>query len=70
MSQILDAIRKAIDKGAKSRYRIWKDTGISESHLSKLMRGERGLSIEAAERLAEYLNLEITIRPKRREKEK
>ena len=68
MSQILDAIREAIETGDKTRYRIWKDTGISESHLSKLMRGERGLSIEALERLAEYLNLEITICPKRRKK--
>jgi transcriptional regulator with XRE-family HTH domain len=69
MSKILDAIREAIEKGDTSRYRIWKDLGLSESHLSKLMRGERGLSIEAAERLAEYLNLEITIRPKMRKKE-
>jgi len=69
MSHILDAIREAIEKGDKSRYRIWKDLGISESHLSKLMRGERGLSIEAAERLAAYLDLEITIRPKKRKEQ-
>jgi transcriptional regulator with XRE-family HTH domain len=69
MSKILDAIREAIEKGDTSRYRIWKDLGLSESHLSKLMRGDRGLSIEAAERLAEYLNLEISIRPKKRKKE-
>jgi plasmid maintenance system antidote protein VapI len=69
MSKILDAIREAIDKGDTSRYRIWKDLGISQGHLSKLMRGDRGLSIEAAERLVEYLNLEITIRQKKRKKE-
>ena len=68
MSKILDAIREAITTGDKSRYRIWKDTGISESHLSKLMRGERGLSIEAVERLAEYLDLEIVIRKRKRSK--
>jgi len=66
MSKILDEIRDAIEKGDTTRYRISKDLGISESHLSKLMRGERGLSIEAAERLAVYLNLEITIRPQQR----
>ena len=68
MSQILDAIREAIETGDKTRYRIWKDTGISESQLSKLMRGKRGLSIEALERLAEYLNLEIVIRKRKRSK--
>ena len=68
MSQILDAIREAIETGDKTRYRIWKDTGISESQLSKLMRGKRGLSIEALERLAEYLDLEIVIRKRKRSK--
>ena len=68
MSNILDAIREAIETGDKTRYRIWKDTGISESQLSKLMRGKRGLSIEALERLAEYLNLEIVIRKRKRSK--
>lgn len=64
MAQILDDVRKAIQASAKSRYRIWKETGISQPQLSKLMRGERGLSIEALERLAECLGLEIVIRPK------
>jgi len=69
MSKILDTIRQAIEAGSKTRYRIWQETGISQSQLSKLMRGKRGLSIEALERLAEYLNLEISIRPKKRKKE-
>jgi len=68
MSQILDAIREAIEASGKTRYRIWKDTGISESQLSKLMRGKRGLSIEALERLAEYLDLEVVIRKRKRSK--
>jgi transcriptional regulator with XRE-family HTH domain len=68
MSQILDAIREEMDASGKTRYRIWKDTGISESQLSKLMRGKRGLSIEALERLAEYLDLEVVIRKRKRSK--
>ena len=68
MAPILDDIRKAIKASGKSRYRIWKDTGISEGQLSELMAGTKGLSIEALERLAEYLGLEIIIRPKRRRK--
>ena len=68
MTRILDAICEAIEASDKTRYRIAKDTGISQAHLSRLMSGERGLSIDTLERLADYLGLEIVIRPKRRRK--
>ncbi|MCK6454933.1 MAG: hypothetical protein L6Q92_00175 [Phycisphaerae bacterium] len=38
----------------------------AESALSRLVSGERGLSIEAAEKLALALDLEIIIRPAKR----
>ena len=68
MAQVLDEIRVAIKASGKTRYRIAKDLEISQAQLSRLMSGERGLSIEALERLADYLELEIVIRPKRRRK--
>jgi transcriptional regulator with XRE-family HTH domain len=68
VERILDQIRKAIRAGDKSRYRIAQETGIPESQLSRLMSGEKGLSIESLERLADCLGLEVTIRPKRRRK--
>lgn len=68
MSEILSAIRQAIEASPKSRYRIAEETRISESALSRLISGERGLSVESVEKLAEYLGLEIVIRPKRRRK--
>ena len=70
MGQLLDAIRGAIEASGKTRYRIAHESGVAESALSRLMSGERGLSIDAMERLAEYLELEITIRPKRRQRRK
>ena len=66
MPPLLDAICDAIEASDKTRYRIAKDTGISQGHLSRLMSGERGVSVAALEQLAEYLDLEIVIRPKRR----
>ncbi len=66
MAQILDAICDAIEASEKTRYRIAKDTGISQTQLSRLVSGERGLSIAALETLADYLGLEIVMRPKRR----
>ena len=66
MPTVIDRLREAVMKSEVSRYRIAIETGISESQLSRLVSGERGLSIDTAERLAEYLGFEIVIRPKRR----
>lgn len=66
MAEILDRLRQAIREGGKTRYRLAQESGIDESALSRLMSGERGLSIEAAEKLAETLGLEIIIRPVKR----
>lgn len=70
MGDLMDVIRKAITDGDKTCYRIAKDTGIAPSQLSRLMSGERGLSTETLECLADYLGLEIVIRPKRGRKGK
>ena len=69
MSKVLNEIRKAIKSGGISRYALSKATGIDQAQLSKLMSGQGGLSIASLEKLAKHLNLEITIRPKRRKKE-
>jgi transcriptional regulator with XRE-family HTH domain len=65
MSRILDEIRKAIKASGKSRYRLSKDTSIPQSQLSRLMTGEKALSIESLEKLINALGLEIVIKPKR-----
>jgi transcriptional regulator with XRE-family HTH domain len=70
MGTVLDDIRTAIDRSEHSRYRISKATGIDQGQLSKLMGGEAGLSIASLERVAEFLGLEIVIRPNRRQKGK
>lgn len=62
----MDDFRKAILKSGQTRYRIAEETGIGQPQLSRLMSGECGLSVEAAERLADYLGLEIILRPKQR----
>ena len=70
MAKILDEIRKAIRQSKTSRYAISKATGIPESQLSRLMAGTSGLSLDSLERIADFLGLEIVIRPKRRRKGK
>jgi transcriptional regulator with XRE-family HTH domain len=66
MAHLWDQVRVAILASGQTRYRISKATGISQARLSRLMASDRGLRIEALERLADYLGLEIVIRPKRR----
>jgi plasmid maintenance system antidote protein VapI len=66
MAKILDALRKAIESNAQTPSAIAKHTGVARSQLSRFLRRERGLSIEAAEKLAAYLGLEVVIRPRRR----
>lgn len=56
------SLKDAISKAEVTRYRIAKETGISESALSRFMSGERGLSMEALDRLLEYLGLEVVER--------
>jgi transcriptional regulator with XRE-family HTH domain len=70
MSRILDEIRKAIKASGKSRYRLSKEASIPQSHLSRLMTGEKALSIDSLERLINALGLEIIIRTKTTKKRK
>lgn len=65
---IYDYIRHAIEASDKTRYRLSKETGISEGHLCQFMGKTKGLSVEAVELLASHLNLEIIIRPAKRTK--
>ena len=68
MDPILDQIRRAIATSGKTEYRIAKEAGIAQSQLSRLGSGERSLTVETVEKLADCLGLEIIIRPKRRRK--
>jgi transcriptional regulator with XRE-family HTH domain len=65
MGKLTSAIARAIKTSPESPYSIAKGSGVSRSQLSRLLSGERGLNSETIERLAQYLGLEIVIRPKR-----
>ena len=66
MATILDSLRRAIEASKKSRYQLWRETGIDQGQLSRLMQGKSGLSVDSLERLAKALGLKITITPKRK----
>jgi transcriptional regulator with XRE-family HTH domain len=66
MTKLLETVRKAIEASGKTRYAIHKATGIDQGQLSRLMKGQTGLSLESLEKLADFLGLEIIVRTKRK----
>ena len=67
--QLSDQIRQAIEYCGRTRYAIWKATGISQETLSRFLSGERGLPMKTLDRLADYLELNIvTGRPRSKQK--
>ncbi len=65
MTEIYDRVRAAIQMSDKSRYRLSKETGISQSALCLFMQEKRGLSGDRLESLAKSLGLRITLEPDR-----
>ena len=58
---LTDQLRQAIDDSGLTRYRIAKETGISESALAQFYNGHRGLSMKALNALGEFLELKVVL---------
>lgn len=67
---LTDQLRAAIDQCGLTRYRISKETGISEPSLSKFYLGQRGLSMDALNALADCLQITIHVGRKAEPEEK
>lgn len=48
--------KKFLDGKGVSAYRLSMEIGISQMTISRIVRGERGISVEMAVRLAKFLN--------------
>ena len=68
MSKVLNEIHRAIERSGETRYAIAKGSGVSQAQLSRFVNGQQGLSIEVIEALADYLELEIILKPKTKRK--
>jgi plasmid maintenance system antidote protein VapI len=58
LSMIIETIRKHIKTCGKTRYRIAKDTGISEEQLCRIMQGKT-CTVETADILLKHFGLAI-----------
>jgi len=70
MARLLDDIRRAIGEAGETEYRIAQRSGVSQSQISRLMRGEQGMSVANVERIAGALGLDILLKPQRGRKAK
>lgn len=67
MKDMEKQLKQAIKKSKISRYRIAKESGLTESQLSYFVNGHRTLTLPAAAKLAKVLGLEL-VQKKRRNK--
>jgi hypothetical protein len=56
---ISQQLRQAILASEKSRYRIWKETGVSQASLCKFVAGTTGLTTEHIDTIGQCLGLEL-----------
>ena len=55
-------LREAIKHSGQSLYQLAQATGVGRDRLSRFLRGERDLTLEAADRLCQALGLVLTKR--------
>ncbi|MFC1762701.1 helix-turn-helix domain-containing protein [Planctomycetota bacterium] len=55
----MEQVAKAISDSGKTRYRIYKDTGISQTVLHRIVVGTHACNMETLNTLCDYLNLEL-----------
>ena len=66
---ISDVLRKAIVDSGKTFLALERETGVIRQSLMPFARGESGINIEAADKLAQYFGLELrpAAKPKKKE---
>jgi ribosome-binding protein aMBF1 (putative translation factor) len=55
-----ERIRRAIQNSGVSRYQISKQTGIDQAVLSKFVNGHLGFTLETLDKLADYLQFDLS----------
>ncbi len=56
---IVEQLRKAIADSGESEYAIAKGSGVSQSVVNRFVSGERGIGLETAAKLCDYLKLQL-----------
>jgi DNA-binding phage protein len=59
---LIGQLKHAISASGKTMYRLAKDADVTVDSLYRFMKGQRSITLEAAEKVCEVLNLELTPR--------
>lgn len=66
---IFDALRAAIRASGHSQTAIARATDVDAGRISRFMRRERGLSVEAVEQIAAFLDFDVVMRCRKQQKQ-
>jgi len=66
--KLSEQLRDAILNAETSRYRISKETGITEAALSRFVNHGSGLSLESIDKIGDCLDLELVVRQRSKRK--
>jgi transcriptional regulator with XRE-family HTH domain len=67
--KVSEALREALRRADQSRFAIAKETGISESVLSRFLSGKTAIGSENLDTLAAYFQMELVKKPGKTRKE-
>jgi transcriptional regulator with XRE-family HTH domain len=62
--RLSDRIREAVDASGLSRYAICKAIGLNQGAMSRFMSGKSGMSLDSLDRIAEFIGIEVVVKPK------
>jgi transcriptional regulator with XRE-family HTH domain len=57
-----DQLRAAVEGSGQTMYRVAKESGVPQAVLGRFMAGERDIKLETANKLAAYLEMELTVK--------
>lgn len=56
---MIKQLKQAVKDSGQTLYRVAKDSGVDYSVLLRFMAGERGMNLDTAAKLVDYLGLEL-----------
>jgi DNA-binding phage protein len=56
---LVEELRQAIRNCGQTEYRVAKESGLAQPVLNRFLRGERGVSLETAAKVCQYLGLHL-----------
>ena len=56
---LVEELRQAILNSGETEYRVSKESGVAQPVVNRFLRGERGISLETASKLCQYLGLHL-----------